>query len=150
MSLGTNIAIMDHGLIQQCDTPKNIYNKPESVFVADFIGSPSMNLIEGKLKKHDNNIIFMPNGSNNNIKIPVGNYSFKNKLENIIKNNKRFSEQVRLKNNNGEYFWFETNATLVFDVELMVFSLDTSQNGPDFSGGQIPESLLVQEIHQIS
>ena len=82
MSLGTNIAIMDHGLIQQCDTPKNIYNKPESVFVADFIGSPSMNLIEGKLKKHDNNIIFMPNGSNDSIKIPVGNYSFKNKFEN--------------------------------------------------------------------
>ena len=82
MSLGTNIAIMDHGLIQQCDTPKNIYNKPESVFVADFIGSPSMNLIEGKLKKYDNDIIFMPNGSNDRIKIPVGNYSFKNKFEN--------------------------------------------------------------------
>jgi multiple sugar transport system ATP-binding protein len=82
MSLGTNIAIMDHGLIQQCDTPKNIYNKPESVFVADFIGSPSMNLIEGKLKKHDNDIIFMPNASNDSIKIPVGNYSFKNKFEN--------------------------------------------------------------------
>jgi multiple sugar transport system ATP-binding protein len=82
MSLGTNIAIMDHGLIQQCDTPKNIYNKPESVFVADFIGSPSMNLIEGKLKKHNNDIVFMPNGSNDSIKIPVEKYSFKNKLEN--------------------------------------------------------------------
>ena len=62
MSLGTNIAIMDHGLIQQCDTPKNIYNKPESVFVADFIGSPSMNLIEGKLTKDNNDIVFMPKG----------------------------------------------------------------------------------------
>ncbi|MDB9699753.1 ABC transporter ATP-binding protein, partial [Candidatus Pelagibacter sp.] len=82
MSLGTNIAIMDHGLIQQCDTPKNIYNKPESVFVADFIGSPSMNLIEGKLTKDNNDIVFMPNGSNDSVKIPVGNYSFKNKFEN--------------------------------------------------------------------
>ena len=44
MSLGTNIAIMDHGVIQQCDTPKNIYNTPRTCFVADFIGSPSMNL----------------------------------------------------------------------------------------------------------
>ena len=50
MSLGTNIAIMDQGKIQQCDTPKNIYNKPENMFVADFIGSPSLNLIEGILK----------------------------------------------------------------------------------------------------
>jgi len=81
MSLGTNIAIMDHGLIQQCDTPKNIYNKPESVFVADFIGSPSMNLIEGKLTKDNNDIIFIPNGSNDSTKISIGNYSFKNKFD---------------------------------------------------------------------
>ena len=77
MSLGTNIAIMDHGLIQQCDTPKNIYNKPESIFVADFIGSPSMNLIEGKLTKDNNDIVFMPNGSNDSVKIPVGNILLK-------------------------------------------------------------------------
>ena len=81
MSLGTNIAIMDHGLIQQCDTPKNIYNKPESVFVADFIGSPSMNLIEGKLIKNNNDIVFIPNGSNDSTKISIGNYSFKNKFD---------------------------------------------------------------------
>ena len=81
MSLGTNIAIMDHGLIQQCDTPKNIYNKPESIFVADFIGSPSMNLIEGKLMKDHDNIFFMPSGSNDSVKIPVGKYSFKHKFD---------------------------------------------------------------------
>ena len=81
MSLGTNIAIMDHGLIQQCDTPKNIYNKPESIFVADFIGSPSMNLIEGKLLKDNNSIIFIPSDSNDNVKIPIRNYSFKKNFE---------------------------------------------------------------------
>ncbi len=81
MSLGTNIAIMDHGLIQQCDTPKNIYNKPESIFVADFIGSPSMNLIEGKLLKDNNDIIFIPSDSNDNVKIPIRNYSFKKNFE---------------------------------------------------------------------
>ena len=81
MSLGTNIAIMDHGLIQQCDTPKNIYNKPESIFVADFIGSPSMNLIEGKLLKVSNGIIFIPSDSNDNVKIPIRNYSFKKNFE---------------------------------------------------------------------
>jgi len=81
MSLGTNIAIMDHGLIQQCDTPKNIYNKPESIFVADFIGSPSMNLIEGKLLRDNNGIIFIPSDSNDNVKIPIRNYSFKKNFE---------------------------------------------------------------------
>ena len=72
MSLGTNIAIMDQGKIQQCDTPKNIYNKPENMFVADFIGSPSMNLIEGNLKDK----YFMPKGSKD-IKIPLNEYAFK-------------------------------------------------------------------------
>ena len=46
MSLGTKIAIMNNGKIEQFDTPKNIYNKPSSVFVADFVGSPSMNFIK--------------------------------------------------------------------------------------------------------
>ena len=71
MSLGTNIAIMDQGKIQQCDTPKNIYNKPQNMFVADFIGSPSMNLLEGSL----NNKIFKPNGSDN-VQIPLEKYDF--------------------------------------------------------------------------
>ena len=59
MSLGTNIAIMNHGVIQQCDTPKNIYNKPHNIFVADFIGAPSMNLIQGNLINGN----FIPKGS---------------------------------------------------------------------------------------
>ena len=75
MSLGTNIAIMDQGKIQQCDTPKNIYNKPQNMFVADFIGSPSMNLLEGSL----NNKIFKPNGSDN-VQIPLEKHYLINKI----------------------------------------------------------------------
>ena len=77
MSLGTNIAIMNHGVIQQNDTPENIYNKPSNTFVADFIGSPSMNLINGKLKESSNKISFIANGSN--IEIPINGYDFKEK-----------------------------------------------------------------------
>ena len=58
MSLGTRIAIMNHGVIQQNDTPENIYNKPSNTFVADFIGSPSMNLIKGTLKETSGKIFF--------------------------------------------------------------------------------------------
>ena len=75
MSLGTNIAIMDKGKIQQCDTPKNIYNKPLNKFVADFIGSPSMNLIEGTLNENH----FTPKGSAD-IKIPLGDYNYEEKV----------------------------------------------------------------------
>ncbi|NCW36971.1 MAG: ATP-binding cassette domain-containing protein, partial [Proteobacteria bacterium] len=80
MSLGTNIAIMNHGVIQQCDTPKNIYNYPSNVFVADFIGSPSMNLINGKLITKENKAIFVPENSNNVTEISLEKYNFKNKI----------------------------------------------------------------------
>ena len=45
MSLADQIAIMNNGLIEQLDTPRNIYARPATTFVADFIGSPSMNLV---------------------------------------------------------------------------------------------------------
>lgn len=73
MSLGTYIAIMDQGKIQQCDTPRNIYNKPQNVFVADFIGSPSMNLVNGNIKNNE----FFPDNSSD-VKIPLDKYEFIN------------------------------------------------------------------------
>jgi len=76
MSLGTKIAIMNHGVIQQNDTPENIYNKPSNTFVADFIGSPSMNLIRGKLKQSSSKILFTAEGAN--FDIPINSYDFEN------------------------------------------------------------------------
>ena len=90
MSLGTNIAIMNHGVIQQNDTPENIYNKPNNTFVADFIGSPSMNLIAGSLKKNSDKISFVAEGSN--FEIPIKGYKFKDKSN---QNNKEVFFGVR-------------------------------------------------------
>lgn len=50
MTLATRVAIMSHGVIQQLDTPRNIYNDPANLFVAGFIGSPSMNFVDGHLQ----------------------------------------------------------------------------------------------------
>jgi len=50
MTLADRIAIMKDGIIQQLDTPHDIYNKPVNLFVAGFIGSPSMNFLTGKMK----------------------------------------------------------------------------------------------------
>jgi multiple sugar transport system ATP-binding protein len=49
MTLADRIVIMEGGLIQQIGTPDEIYNDPASAFVANFIGSPPMNLIDGQL-----------------------------------------------------------------------------------------------------
>ena len=51
MTLGTRIVVMKDGLVQQVDTPQNLYNKPGNLFVAGFIGSPQMNFVDVELKK---------------------------------------------------------------------------------------------------
>jgi multiple sugar transport system ATP-binding protein len=45
MTMGQRIAVMKDGLLQQCDTPLNLYHKPANMFVAGFLGTPSMNFI---------------------------------------------------------------------------------------------------------
>ncbi|MCI5076606.1 ABC transporter ATP-binding protein [Oricola sp.] len=49
MTMAHRIAVMNGGKLQQFDTPDAIYNRPANLFVADFIGTPSMNLMEGSL-----------------------------------------------------------------------------------------------------
>ena len=50
MTLGTRIVVMKDGVVQQIDTPYNLYNKPKNMFVAGFIGSPQMNFVDAVCK----------------------------------------------------------------------------------------------------
>src|SRR5919107_1950065 len=50
MTLGDRVAVMRGGIIQQVDSPKNLYEKPRNLFVAGFIGSPSMNFLPARLE----------------------------------------------------------------------------------------------------
>ena len=107
MSLGTNIAIMNHGVIQQCDTPKNIYNTPSNIFVADFIGSPSMNLIKGKLINQNGELFF---ANNDQTKIPLNNYNFRNKIN---EDEKEITLGIR-----PEHIYIEKNASDNFEIKV--------------------------------
>lgn len=51
MTLATKIAVMNAGVVQQFGTPEEIYNDPVNTFVAGFMGSPSMNLVSGKVTR---------------------------------------------------------------------------------------------------
>jgi len=107
MSLGTNIAIMNHGVIQQCDTPKNIYNTPSNIFVADFIGSPSMNLIKGKLINQNGELFF---SSNDQTKIPLNKYNFRNKIN---EDEKEITLGIR-----PEHIYIEKNASNNLEIKV--------------------------------
>jgi len=54
MTLANRIAVMRHGAIQQIDTPAAVYGKPANVYVAGFLGSPTMNFIKGVLEREGN------------------------------------------------------------------------------------------------
>ena len=49
MTMGDRVAVLKDGILQQVGSPKDLYDKPTNVFVAGFIGSPSMNLFSGQL-----------------------------------------------------------------------------------------------------
>lgn len=53
MTMGDKIVVMDGGIIQQYDTPENLYNSPKNTFVASFIGSPGMNFLDAEIRSED-------------------------------------------------------------------------------------------------
>ena len=53
MTMGDRIVVMNHAVVQQVDTPQNLYDFPRNMFVAGFIGSPQMNFVDAVLKKDD-------------------------------------------------------------------------------------------------
>jgi multiple sugar transport system ATP-binding protein len=56
MTMGDRVAVLKRGYLQQVDTPQNLYDTPANVFVAGFIGSPSMNLFTSTLERTDNGL----------------------------------------------------------------------------------------------
>ena len=66
MTMASRVVVMSKGFIQQIDTPKNIYNNPKNIFVAKFIGSPSMNFFDGTFNE-DGTV------SIGNVKLSFGN-----------------------------------------------------------------------------
>ncbi len=57
MTMGDRIAVMNKGVIQQCDKPLTLYNHPANLFVAGFIGSPAMNFVDVKIVEKDKLLI---------------------------------------------------------------------------------------------
>jgi len=72
MTLADRIAIMKDGVIQQFDTPQQIYDNPVNLFVAGFIGSPSMNFIPCRIARHkQSNGVFWETGDKGAFFLPI-------------------------------------------------------------------------------
>ncbi|OGS50409.1 MAG: glycerol-3-phosphate ABC transporter ATP-binding protein [Elusimicrobia bacterium RIFOXYB2_FULL_62_6] len=58
MTLAGRIVVMNQGVVQQVGTPIEVYRKPDNLFVAGFIGSPTMNFLHGKIAAEENALVF--------------------------------------------------------------------------------------------
>jgi multiple sugar transport system ATP-binding protein len=61
MTMATRIAVINKGILQQLDSPQNLYDHPNNLFVAGFIGSPAMNFFPGKLRKDNGKLVIDAN-----------------------------------------------------------------------------------------
>jgi len=57
LTMATRIAVMKDGVLQQLDTPQHLYDEPNNIFVAGFIGSPAMNFFDAKLARSDGRLV---------------------------------------------------------------------------------------------
>lgn len=80
LMLSDRIAVMNRGKLVQVGTPIEIYDNPQSLFVAQFIGSPTMNFIEGILKRYGESFIL----EKDNLRIPLSDVAKLYNLENLV------------------------------------------------------------------
>ncbi|MBR7780668.1 ABC transporter ATP-binding protein [Undibacterium luofuense] len=71
MTLGDKIAVMRDGVVQQFGSPQEIYDRPANMFVAGFIGSPSMNFIRGKVRQEQQQLQFVLEHQNSTTLLPI-------------------------------------------------------------------------------
>ena len=57
MTMATKIAVMNKGVIQQFGTPDEIYDQPANLFVADFVGSPAMNMLDCVVRQEGSDLV---------------------------------------------------------------------------------------------
>ncbi|NLZ80884.1 MAG: ABC transporter ATP-binding protein, partial [Clostridiales bacterium] len=112
------IVVMKDGFAQQVDSPQNLYNKPQNLFVAGFIGSPQMNLIDSTVVKEGNDV-----------KLKFAEYSIKlteaqgKKLIDGGYVDKTVILGIRPEDVHDQEIYIESSPDSVFDATVKVYEL---------------------------
>ncbi len=118
MTLGTRIVVMKDGVIQQVDSPQNLYDKPGNKFVAGFIGAPQMNLIEATVAKSGSEVTLTFGG--NTIALPAEKTK---KLEDGGYIGKTVVLGIRPEDLHDEEAFLESSPASVIDATIRVYEL---------------------------
>ena len=118
MTLGTRIVVLKDGVIQQVDTPQNLYDRPNNVFVAGFIGSPQMNLVDAKVVQSGDDVVLM--FGSNSVKLP------ENKAKILIEKgyvDKTVIMGIRPEDLNESEVFINNSPDSVIEVTIKVYEL---------------------------
>ena len=160
MTLGTRIVVMKDGVVQQVDTPQNLYNAPGNLFVAGFIGSPQMNFLDAKVKVNGNDVTLTV--GKYNMKLPAskakavidGGYDGKTvvmgirpedlKDEEVLVN---MADEAILEAKIEVYELLGAEVFLYFDVEGANFTARVNPRTTARTGDTVKFALDVSKIH---
>jgi multiple sugar transport system ATP-binding protein len=118
MTLGTRIVVMKDGVVQQVDSPQNLYTKPQNLFVAGFMGSPQMNFLDSKVEVKGEEV-FLHVGANA-IKLPPAKAK---KLIDGGYNGKTVILGVRPENVHDSQMFIESSPHTVIESTVNVYEL---------------------------
>jgi len=119
MTMASRLVVMKDGIIQQVGAPKEVYEKPENVFVGGFIGSPAMNFFDGKIV---GNMLHIGNAS---FSIPEG------KLKTLKEQGyigKEVIFGIRPEDIHDELLFIEASENTAFDAKVDVFELTGAES----------------------
>src|SRR5690625_525498 len=119
MTLATRLVVMNEGIIQQVGTPANVYDYPENVFVASFLGSPAMNFMK---VTYENG--YITNGNSLNMKI---NEPHRKLLEKSKYNGKEVILGIRPEDIHSEVIALETNKEAKLRLTVDVSELTAAE-----------------------
>ena len=153
MTMASRIVVMNKGYIQQIGTPEEIYNYPKNTFVASFIGSPAMNLLDAKIINDEiviNDLVKIKLSSDEIRKIKE---YFNKELDNLnsdLQNEKeRYNKEVEhLKEKDKEIFdsVYDKDKKILKDIETIKESL--LNNTFDIKFGIRPEDIVLGNSYQ--
>jgi multiple sugar transport system ATP-binding protein len=130
MTMATRLVVMKDGVIQQVGSPKEVYEKPENVFVGGFIGSPAMNFFNGKLQ--DGKFVI----GNTSVAVPEGKMKFLRELGYVgkdvilgVRPEDIHDEPVFIEASAGTKIKANVDVAELTGAEMMVYS---SIGGQDF------------------
>lgn len=118
MTLGTRIVVMKDGVVQQVDTPQNLYEHPVNKFVAGFIGSPEMNFIDAQVKREGDGVILEFAGFR--VKVP------RDKAKILLDkgyDGKTVEFGIRPEDIHDEEVFINSSADTTFDAKIKVYEL---------------------------